>query len=416
MTIKLKIEKLVYGGQALARHDGRVVFLWGALPGEEVEAKIIEEKKNFAVAELVKVLTPAPERIEPVEDHWGSCSPWQIMTEEAENEWKQTATFEMYQKAKGLPVDFELNLYSDVKNFWHYRNKMEYNFTTNESGEICYAFFARDSHDLIAHEGCLLASKKISEASDRVLSWLRESKIEVEKLQKIIFRSNSAGEVLTALFVSDDFILTTTPTEDALLIGFSVYQGKKKLFQQGKKSLVEKIGGLNFRFDCLSFFQINPAVFEVALSDIKKNIAPGDKVLDYYSGVGLIGLSVAQQANTLELVEADEVSTTWAWQNIEDNKIKNAHVLVGSVEANLDKIKKDKTVIFDPPRSGLDRRVLNRLFEELPEKIIYLSCDPATQARDVATLSSEYEIEFAKLYNFFPRTPHVEALMVLIKK
>jgi 23S rRNA (uracil1939-C5)-methyltransferase len=136
-------------------------------------------------------------------------------------------------------------------------------------------------------------------------------------------------------------------------------------------------------------------------------------VVDYYSGVGVIGLSLANRVQKLALVESDDNAINLALQNIQNNKIADCQVKKGNAEELLDSITRSRTVIFDPPRAGLDDMIIRRILDQKPIKIIYLSCDPATQARDCAKLKEFYKVKFIRLYNFFPRTPHVEALWVL---
>jgi len=417
---KVRIEKIVFGGQGLARTEEGVIFVWGGLPGEEVEVEITDRKKNFSEGIVTKIYQQAPERIEPLESHYHSCGPWQIMTPEAEDYWKLEATKEMFQKSKVLTGDVPLELISDQNNFFHYRNKIEYNFCLNDEGQVSYAFFKRDSHDLVAIDECELATPAIAKAAQKVLAWIRQFDIALDVLDRIVFRSNEKGEAMAALFVHKKIALVGTPAWDENLVSFQIYVSSDKtlerFFSQGKKTLVEKFSDLTLRFDALSFFQINWPIFAQALTDIQALVPPDSLVVDYYAGVGTIGLALASKAQKVLLVESDANAINLARQNIQDNKLENCNVERGDAGTLLNYITKSRTVIFDPPRAGLSDSVIKRILDQKPKQIIYLSCEPSTQARDCLKLQNFYHTKMMRLYNFFPRTPHVESLWVLERK
>jgi 23S rRNA (uracil1939-C5)-methyltransferase len=170
--------------------------------------------------------------------------------------------------------------------------------------------------------------------------------------------------------------------------------------------------GTTFQYDVDSFFQVNVPVFEQALRRIADHVTGGD-VLDMYAGVGSIGLSVAKKQ--VELVELDKATAAMARQNAAASKL-TATVVETSSEQALDYITGKTPVILDPPRAGLHDKVVGRILEVLPEQVIYLSCNPATQARDIAKLQDKYAITYFEGFNFFPHTPHIETLAVLIRK
>ncbi len=418
--MRLKIEKIVFGGQGLARTDQGVVFVWGGLPGEEVGVEITTEKKNFREGIVTKIYQKAPERIDPPEAHYLSCGPWQIMTPEAEDYWKLEATREMFLKLKVLPENIDLKLISDQRNFFHYRNKIEYNFCLNGKSEVSYAFFKRNSHDLVAIDKCDLASNAIDKAAEKVLLWIKQFAVPLEVLDKIIFRSNSKGEVVAALFVRKKIDLIGTPAWDENLVSFQIFvntiKGPERFFSQGKKTLVEKFSHLTLRFDGLSFFQVNWPIFSQVLADIYHAVPADSLVVDYYAGVGVIGLTLADKAQKVLLVESDANAINLARQNIQDNNLSNCKVEKGDASTLLDYITKSRTVIFDPPRAGLTDSVIKRVLDQKPKQIIYLSCEPSTQARDCLKLKGVYQTKLVRLYNFFPRTPHVESLWILERK
>ena len=190
----------------------------------------------------------------------------------------------------------------------------------------------------------------------------------------------------------------------------------KKIQSQNQENLQDSVLGVNFNYATESFFQINLPVYEQALRDMKKFINISKPTVDLYSGVGSIGLTIG--AGDLTLVEINEPAVKEMQRNITKlGREKTAKAILSPSEKALDFIKKGANLIVDPPRAGMNREVCEKILETEPERVIYLSCNPTTQARDIAILSKKYKIIYARGYNFFPRTPHIENLIILeIKK
>jgi 23S rRNA (uracil1939-C5)-methyltransferase len=186
----------------------------------------------------------------------------------------------------------------------------------------------------------------------------------------------------------------------------------KLLQETGDVGLQDELLSKTFHYDVDSFFQVNLPIFEKVLARIKEQ-CQSDSITDMYAGVGSIGLSVAKKY--VELVELDKNSAEMARGNAAASGL-DAHVIEASTEKALEYISGAEPVVFDPPRAGLHYKVVARVLEVMPPQVIYLSCNPATQARDLAKLQSAYEIDFFEVYNFFPRTPHIETLAVLSRK
>lgn len=408
MDNKIKIEKLVFGGQGLGRVDNKVVFVWNALPGEEVVFDYTTQKKNFAEGVAREILISSPDRVVAKEDHFLSCSAWQILSWEKELQYKKELAKEIYKKNGDIIIS-DLEIVSDDQQY-NYRNKIEYHFVEKD-GQISLAIFLPESHEVVPVAECELARPELNVVAQDILVWLQTEKISVQNLQKIILRCNQTGQVLVGLFLKKKFNFINYPELKNNLVGFSLWQKSFRddlIYTVGQDYLEEKVGDVKLRFGLSSFFQINVPVFYQALLDIKKFVNSEDKIIDYYAGVGAIGLSVGAQ----ELVESNREAVEYAKINITLNKIK-AEAVCSSSERMIDLIATDKTIILDPPRAGLDKLVIEKILTEKPLKIIYMSCNLATQARDLGLLKDAYNIKFAKLYNFFPRTPHFEGLVVL---
>jgi 23S rRNA (uracil1939-C5)-methyltransferase len=433
------IEKLVFGGQALGRIGAQVVFLWGALPGETVEFRIIKQKKNFIEGVVTKVLTPSPDRVVPEEKHHLSCSPWSIMSLATENEWKKKIAFETYRKVGSIDLPPTLEIVSGkIEN--GYRNKIEYSFApspyplptgegTGESlpaGEagVVFAFHERGDYHPMPIDKCTLATAEINKTANEILYWIQDQKIFAQELKALIVRSNRAGETVAALFYKKekDFIL---PQLSENCKGFQIYYSNplsptsnpdKLLKSFGDAFLIETIRGRKLKYGALSFFQVYVSMFEKTLEDIAIHIKNAKRVVDCYGGVGAISLSLVQPNQKTVIVESNAEAVGYAKENIALNNLQGAEAELHGAEREMEYITAESTVILDPPRAGLDKKVISELLAKKPKKIIYMSCDLATHARDVAMLQSEYKPIEWKLYNFFPRTSHIEGLCILERK
>jgi 23S rRNA (uracil1939-C5)-methyltransferase len=415
------IIKLVNGGQGLGYYNGKPVFAWNVLPGETVAIRTTKSKKDYLEGVATHIFKPSAERIAPEDGHYLSCSPWQIMTVDCENRLKVEIAKETFKKL-GDVAFADLAIISDQTVFG-YRNKIKYRFTAGENGKIAFAFYERGSRSLVPLDECLLAKANINKVSKEILDWLNGEKFACRDLDNLTLRENSKGQVVASLFVKEkDFKPVSEPPISDIFTGFQIYllnsssilpKAPRLLHSFGDDFIVERIAGKNLKCGPLSFFQVNVDVFEKALSRIKSYIEDGAEIVDFYSGVGSIGIAVSGKVKSCVLVESDIDASRYASANIESNGLKNFESHSESSENMLLEIKKSKTIIFDPPRSGLHPKIIDRLLEVLPSKIIYLSCDIATIARDIKMLRQQYEVTFCELYNFFPRTPHIESLVIL---
>lgn len=413
---EVTVTKLVHGGQGLAElPDGRKVFVWNALPGETVRVRIIKKKRSYAEAIAEEVVTAAPEREQPREENYLATSPWQMMSYAAENAHKGDIVRELFAHEKVDVPEFGEVVHDDRQ--WQYRNKMEYSFWGDDDG-LHLALHRRGSHGKQIVQGSELALPALDAGARAVLTELQKLHPRAGDLKTIIVRVSQNGDVVAALYTKlDSFTKISLPDG---VKGIRVYHSNPKspasvatklLYELGDAMLQDELLGKPFHYDVDSFFQVNLPIYEKALGRIREHCA-ADPV-DMYSGVGSIGLSVAKQK--VQLVELDPATAAMGRVNAEAAGVE-AEVIEASTEKALEYIVGDKPVIFDPPRAGLHLKVVERCLEVLPPQIIYLSCNPATQARDLALLQEKYVIEFFEVYNFFPRTPHIEALAVLKRK
>ena len=383
----VRVEKIIPGGQALGTlPDGKKIFFWNALPGEIVEEyDITKQKANFVEAVATKISNPSKYRVEPKDECYLSTSPWQIMGYDYELQLKQELVVEIFREHH---INIEKpEIFTDSKDYF-YRNKMEYAlYWNNDTDKIDLAFHARGSHRKIPIQTSSIERPEIFKTATEIVNTLNNNHEEARNYQSLLLRCNQNGEVSGGL-----------------------YENHKP--HPVFKNLTDEILGKEYSYSPNGFFQINPPVYEMVLKEIKEHINT-DKVLDLYSGVGTIGLSVARDKHLI-LVECDKP----AFQELLNNtkNINNVNTILDKSENVTNYIEPDATVILDPPRAGCDKKLIDRLNEVKPETIIYLSCNPATQARDVKLLLENYHIKTVKTFNFFPHTPHIENLTILTRK
>ena len=380
----IKVEKIIPGGQAIGtKEDGKKIFFWNALPGETViEYETVKNKSHFEEAIATKIESRSPFRVDPKDECFLSTSPWQIMNYDYELKIKQELIVEIFREHM---INIQKPpIYTDSKDYY-YRNKMEYSlFWNNEKNIIEPAFHVRGSHRKIIINQSSIERPEIFYKMKEIISDLNARHEEARKYQSLLLRCNSKGEVSGGLF------------------------------ENGKphpvfNNLTDTILNQDYSYSPNGFFQINLPVYELALKEIKKHILT-DKVLDLYSGVGTIGLSVARDKK-LTLVEVDKSAYQELMNNT--NGLPDITAILDKSENVTNYIEPDSTVILDPPRAGCDKKLISKLLEIRPKKVVYLSCNPATQARDIKMLLEKYNIEDIKTFNFFPHTPHIENLVML---
>lgn len=418
--VEVRLDKIVGGGQALGSlQDGCKLFVWGGLPHETVRVQITKKKSSYAEGVVTEVITASPDRIVPKDpDSYLSTSPWQIMSLETENRYKAALieeAFELHDIVLPEPIE----VYSDGVQYG-YRNKVEFSFWFDTgTNKLSLAFFRRGSHGKLPVNGTSLASSAINKKALQIVEILNKLGTEGRELKTLLIRSNREGDTAWQLYVKDesfdaDAVLSKLPADEN---GEIIYSNPKspasvitKRLAGNATPLSDTILGVPFRYATEGFFQINLPVYEQALKDMSQWVISNKPAVDLYSGVGTIGLTIGGDNTTL--VEVNEHAVREMEQNITELR-KSATSILAASEQALNYITADKMIIVDPPRAGLHEDVVARLLEEKPARIIYLSCNPVTQARDVARLASVYGIRAHRGYNFFPHTPHIEHLVVL---
>ncbi len=423
--VNVILDKIVGGGQALGTLDGgRKIFVWGGLPGETVAVQMTKKKAKLAEGIVVEVLQPSDKRIHPRDDtSYLSTSPWQIMTFDSEQHYKAALIEEAFE-LHDIVLPEAIEVYTD-NNQYEYRNKIEFSWWWDKTSEqIDLAFFKRGTHGKIPVDGTSLAHPSINRAAIAMRDLLRtKPDTRAFMLKTLLVRCDKKGNVALQLYVKDQtFALFSEAEIEKLSInGFElIYSNPKspasviteRLQSWGTTNLTDTILDIPFTYAVEGFFQINVSVYEQALRDMQKWVTDDKPTVDLYSGVGTIGLTIG--GDNVTMVEINEHAMIEMKRNIKAlDREKAVQAILAPSETALEHIKGDSTIIVDPPRAGLHEDVIAKLLDVTPARIIYLSCNPVTQARDTARLAEKYGIRYHMGYNFFPRTPHIEHLVVL---
>lgn len=421
--IELTAGELTAAGPASAALAGRPYKLWGALPGERVLARPYKKGREWYAA-ATEVLEPSDQRVEPAEPHHLCCSPWQILSADLEELTKRRIAAAAYAEAGHAVEPSSLEMVSDRSRQYGYRNKMEYGFYADESG-LRFSFFERHWKRKCPIDHCRLAEPALNTAALGVLEYLRSAGRQGRPYKTLLLRSDGAGSVLASLYVTDGEWPLRHPEGVSGLRGFQVHYSDRRtpasvshgaLYHWGDDTLETRVLGRSLRYGLNSFFQINVPLFERVLERMARYVDPGRSLVDLYGGVGSIGVVLGGRSGGVTVVDCVEEVIAHASHNLRTHGLSSSRAVLGPAERLLEEIKGDATLIVDPPRTGLHPDVTQRILSERPPRVLYLSCNVLTQARDYAALSSAYAVRDLALYNFFPRTPHIESLLILERR
>ena len=424
-------------GNGICKINGAVVFVIGGVTGDLCDIKIIKVTKNYAVAAVEKLITPSRYRITPLCKYkrCGGCA-YQNITPEYENILKKNIVKGAFLRAGiSLPV-------CDVTSagdFYGYRNKAQFPAGYDKNGKLSFGYFAEKSHDVIFCESCVITKPEFSQIAKTVCTAAEKYGVTAydEKtgkgiLRHICFRSGKSGIILTLVINSDDLpecdkIVSYVTSLHSEISGVfinvnkentNVIYGEKFINLYGDGMLTDELCGLKFDIAPASFYQVNhdccEAMYNKAASLL--GIKGSETVIDLYCGVGTVGMCAARDAKKLIGVEIIPEAVENANRNAEMNGIKSAEFYCGdsSIVKSVVSGKPD-VMIVDPPRKGLSDDVINSIIDIMPDRLLYISCDPNTLARDLQKLLVRYTADCAYPFNMFPRTGHVETVVLLIR-
>jgi 23S rRNA (uracil1939-C5)-methyltransferase len=434
--LELTIDSLAFGGAGVARTDGYVVFVQDAVPGDRVRALVEKSKRAYAQARALEVLAAGPDRVEPVAHHPGA--PWQVLPYERQLEIKQAQVDDALRRI-GRLESYELEPIVPALAAWRYRNKLEYSFGADSNGRLVCGFHTPGRWDEIVEVGdCLLASEPSNAAREQIVHWCRSEGLEPYDrrsgeglLRNLVVREGrrtgrlqvrlvtSAAELdregLARIGNGLDGLLWTRVEGVA-----EVTSGGETELLSGTDRLEEELGGLRIAISSQAFFQTNTEMAEqlYAVAIEYAQLSGFERVYDLYCGIGTIGLLMAPRAAELWGLELVPEAVADAIANARHNEIDNARFFAGDVRLTLRELVaragRPDVLLVDPPRSGLSQKVVRRIAEAGPRRVVYVSCNPTTLAPNAAQLEQAgYELTRVRAVDMFPQTPHIECVALL---
>ena len=427
-------------GEGIAKPDGFTVFVPSSVKGDVAEILIVKEKKNFGYGKLVKVIKPSPHRIEPLCDVFGKCGgcSMQSVTYEMQLDYKKNKVLDALVRIGGFK-DAQIDSASGSEPCYHYRNKAQFPVISTPEG-VKAGFYAPHSHRVVVPQECVLQDKRTNEVVNAVCNWATKNGISVYdeesgkgNLRRICMRTGKDEAVLVLVAkkmlpnteVLIDEITAKFPFVKGIVININpertnnVYGERDKVIY-GAPYIYDAIGSIRYKVHYKSFYQVNPyttkLLYEKALelADLDENTT----AFDLYCGTGSISLFLAQKAKKVIGIEIVEDAVKNAKENADLNGITNTEFYCGAAEDVAPKLIKDgekaDVVVLDPPRKGCEEKLLSAIAEMKPMKIVYVSCDCATMARDAKILCEKgYTLKETHVFDQFPMTSHVESAVLM---
>lgn len=462
--IELDIQAGAEKGRGVARVDGFVVFVRQAIPGDRVLARVVKSRKNYAEAVLLKVLAPSPQRVEPRCRYFGACGGcnWQHFSYDAQLEMKHRWVVDAFRHIGGFS-SIDVKPAFGSSDVYFYRNKMEFSFSDRRwltaqeiaSGEKLEKEFAlglhvADRYDKVLDiRECWLQSELSNRILNAVRLWAVENGVPVYRADReggylrflVIRQSRATGEVLVNLVTFDDRSEVAQSLSDFLekkVGGITTFvntvnrrkaqiaYGEEQRVHSGQGTITELLGGLTFRVSANSFFQTNTVQAERMCLTVQDfaGLKSDDIVYDLYSGTGALALFISPAVARVVGIEVVSRSVEDARWNATANGVDNCVFVEGDVKETLiddgsvrEKLGDPSVIILDPPRSGLHPKLAQALARTGPDRIVYVSCNPPTQARDIKILSEGgYSVDVLQPLDMFPHTDHVECIARLTRR
>ena len=448
--IVITIEDLGKDGEGIGHVDGYALFVKGVLPGEKVLVHLMKLNKNYGFARLVEILEPSKERMTPScpsASLCGGCT-LQHFSYEGQLAFKEKKVKDCLERLGGvdlssvtwLPI---LGMTGENESPWHYRNKAQFPVREDENGIPQTGFFAGRSHRLIPASSCAIQHPVINEVVETVMDFLRAYGISAYREEShkglvrhiYVRRGYHTGQIMVCLVINGnelphaaEFITRLRTIEGMTSICLNlntkktnVILGPSTKLLWGSPAIEDKIGGIRYQISPQSFYQVNPVqtenIYSQALS--YAGLTGNETVWDLYCGIGTISLFLARQAKQVYGVEIVPQAIDDARQNAVRNGIDNAKFYVGKAEEVLPHLYETEgifadVIVVDPPRKGCDEECLNTILKMRPKRLVYVSCDSATLARDLKYLCSQgYELKCGRAFDNFPMGGHVETVIMM---
>lgn len=441
-------------GEGIGKADGFTVFVKDAVIGDRVTAKIMKAKKNYGYGRLMEILTPSPDRAEPVCPSARQCGGCQLqaLSYEKQLEFKADKVRGHLERIGGF-ANLPMEPIIGMKDPFHYRNKAQFPVGRNRDGKIVTGFYAGRTHSIIENRDCVLGVPQNREILDRVIDYMETydispyDEVTGKGLIRHIFTRYGyhTGEIMVCIVANGSRLphqqelvkaLREIPGMTSITLNINknrnnVILGEKIQVLWGQEYITDKIGDISYQISPLSFYQVNPQqTWELYSKALEYADLHGEEtVWDLYCGIGTISLFLAQKAKFVRGVEIVPAAIEDARRNARLNGIKNAEFYVGKAEEVLPDYYADyaarhpgenaraDVIVVDPPRKGCDETLLNTIVEMQPEKVVYVSCDSATLARDLKYLCERgYQVKKVCPVDMFPMTVHVETVVLLSHK
>ena len=440
----LEIIDLGMDFEGIAKVDGKVVFVPGALIGEKVHAKIIKANSSYAIARPEIMFNKSQYRQKPfcnVFKTCGGCTGQRISYEMQLS--LKNKLVENLLKKQGVKYS-KINSTIGMGMPYYYRNKVQYPTRQDENGNNKIGFYSSRTHQIVENDCCYIQNRTIDILSKSLFEDLVKNGFSMysDETKKgdikhlLIRRGYHTREIMVVIVVSNKELLKDTRF-DKIIKKLSKNENIKSIFLNinendtneilgekcvkiyGEDYISDYIGEFKYVIGPKSFFQVNTLQAEVLYSKLKESlkIEKDDIVFDLYSGVGSIGIFLSKEAKKIYGIEIEEEAVKMANINIKENNVKNAEYIAGSVEEKIFEFKNRKIkpdiIVVDPPRKGLDKKSIKYILDFKPKKIGYISCNPATLARDLGLLEKEYDIDEITPVDMFPHTSHIESIAIL---
>ena len=434
--------------EGIAKYNDKVIFIPNAITNEKVKVKIIKDNKNFSIARLEDVITPSEFREEPfcsVYKRCGGCSA-QHINYNMQLILKKKMVLSCIKK-QNLAVG-KINNTIGMGLPYYYRNKVQYPIRLDKNKDTKMGFYSKRSHDIIENNCCYIQERVIDMLAKQIFELILKRSISGydETLNTgtlrhlIIRRGYHTGKIMVILVVNDkkyvDDIEFIKLIQDIVKVNYNIASvfinvnnsntneilGSYTKKMYGADYIDDYIGDFKCCISPKSFFQVNTLQAEVLYYTLKEglNLNGNEVLFDLYSGVGSIGIFLSNDVAKVYGIEIEETAVDMANINIKENNVTNAEYIAGSVEDKIEEFKKRNIVpdviVVDPPRKGLDDKSIDYILEFAPKKIGYVSCNPATMARDLKKLNDKYDILSITPVDMFPHTSHVECVAVIYLK
>lgn len=444
--LTLTIEGMGNEGEGIGKVDGFPLFVKDALPGDVIEAKVLKVKKTYGYARLMKLIKASPDRREPVCPLHRACGGCQIqaLSYEKQLEYKEEKVRNQLVRIGGFS-DPPLLPVIGMEEPFHYRNKAQFPVGRDREGRIVTGFYASRTHSIIPNMDCVLGVAENQRILKLILEFMEKEGISpydeaagTGLLRHVLIRKGFAtGELMVCLVINGNGfpgikrladLLFMIPGMTSLTLNVNrkntnVIMGDKLLPVRGETFITDRIGNIRYQISPLSFYQVNPVqtrkLYETALS--YAGLTGSEIVWDLYCGIGTISLFLAQNAGKVYGVEVVPEAIEDARKNAELNSISNVKFYEGKAEEVLPRMYREEgiradVIVVDPPRKGCDRACLDTMLSMMPKRIVYVSCDSATLARDLKILcGGGYELREVQPVDMFPQTAGVECAVLMSK-